>query len=431
MKKWRKIMSADKKNKALVSKNGLSVKKSWWNKKKIIAVSIISAALLAAIVFSAVILATTVFPIESSEEESSVVARFEYNTLYYDVKYEELRYVTLLNKRILNNELGEYSDLNALEQIEYKKLLEERVMEDIKSNVSILALCDEYGIRTDSIVLRMKVQKDIQAFVDGTFGGNVSKYKEWLKKEGLTDSLLRYTFRIDYLENELQEHFIKNKIDIKYDETDLNAFIEYVMTGGDFVRTIHVYYPNKHPYTSEEARRAYVAQFQQGDLDDDEFADYKQSWLKKLKEDADSYNAVSALERAEEASKNLLEIKNDDERYLEMKKAIGKSPVYVEGITIPSHVAGIYMTYGQMDEAYESAAFEIEEYGVSGAVKTEDGYFVIMRLPIQEDDAKKQATDLLAKYQYVPLKLREDEVRAELMFFGNIDFKNLNLIDIE
>jgi hypothetical protein len=54
-----------------------------------------------------------------------------------------------------------------------------------------------------------------------------------------------------------------------------------------------------------------------------------------------------------------------------------------------------------------------------------------MRLPIQEDDAKKQATELLAKYQYVPLKLREDEVRAELVLLDNVDFKSLNLIDIE
>ena len=420
-------MSVNKKNQALVSKSSTSVKKSWWNKKKIIAVSIISAALLAAIIAAVVILATTVFPIESSEEEARVVGYVG----EYEVKYEELRSLTLLNKGNLDVELGKYDELNALEQIEYKKLLEERVMEDIKSHYVILTLCEEYGIRTDSIVLQLKVQNDIQEFVNSTFGGNVSKYKEWLKEEGLTDSFLRYTFRVDRLEKELQEHFVKNKIDIKYDETDLNAFIDYVMTGEDFVRTIHVFYPNKHPYTSEEARKAYVAQFQQGELDDDEFADYKQSWLKKLKEDADSYNAVSALERAEEASKKLLEIKNDDERYSEMKKAIGKSPVYVEGITIPSHVAGIYMTYGQMDKAYEDAAFEIEEYGVSGAVKTEDGYFVIMRLPLQEDDVKKQALELLTKYQYVPLKLRKDEVRAEIEFEGNEYFDSISLIDIE
>ena len=194
-------MSVNKSSKSFLPEYGVVVKKNWWNKKKIIAVSIIGAALLAAIIFSVVVLATTVFPIASTEEESRVVGHFG----DFEVKYEELRYVTLLNKRNLDVELGKYGELDAEGKQEYEKLLKERVYEDIKSNYVILTLCNEYGIRTDSLVLRMKVQEDIQSFVDDTFGGNASKYKEWLKEEGLTDTFLRFTFRVDYLEKELQE----------------------------------------------------------------------------------------------------------------------------------------------------------------------------------------------------------------------------------
>ena len=419
-------MSVNKSSKSFLPEYGVVVKKNWWNKKKIIAVSIIGAALLAAIIFSVVVLATTVFPIASTEEESRVVGHFG----DFEVKYEELRYVTLLNKRNLDVELGKYGELDAEGKQEYEKLLKERVYEDIKSNYVILTLCNEYGIRTDSLVLRMKVQEDIQSFVDDTFGGNASKYKEWLKEEGLTDTFLRFTFRVDYLEKELQEHFVKNKIDIKYDETDLNGFVDYVMNGGDFVRTIHIFYPTKHPYTSEEVRKAFVSQMPQGELDDDEYASMKHAWLQKLKEDADNYNSISAFDRAVSASAELISVKNDEDRYNEIKKYIGKAP-YIEEISIPSHVAGIYMTYGQMDKTYEDAAYGLEAYGVSGAVKTDDGYFVIMRLPLREEDVKDQAVELLAKYQYVPLKLREDEVRGEIKFEGNEYFDGISLIDIE
>ena len=382
-------MSANKKSKALVSdKDG--VKKKWWNKKKIVALSILAVAALAAIIASIVVLATTVFPIPSTAEESAVVGRFEYNAVSYDVKYEELRYVTLLNKRILDNELGEYNDLNALERIEYEKLLKERVMEDIKSNVTILALCDEYGIRTDSLILRMRVQQDIQDFVNETFGGDAKKYEEWLKEEGLTDSLLRYVYRVDRLERQLLEHFVDNKIDVKYDENDLSGFVDYVMESGDWVRTVHAYFPKNWEYAP-------------GDYDPEA--------------------------RAEAACESVLAASGNDDRFEAMRKAIGKAPV-VAGYVVMNQ-DGVYFTYGQMVDAYEKAAFALEEYGVSYVVETIDGYYVIMRLPLEKDYVLEHDTELLAQYQYVPLKLREDVVRAEIVFVGNDGFASIDLLDIE
>ena len=383
-KKWRKNMSVNKKSKTLVSKDGAAKRKSWWNKKKIIAVSIIGAAILAAIIFSVVIAATTVFPIASTEEESRVVGQVG----KYEVKYEELRYVTLLNKRVLDKELGKYEDLDAVKQHEYKKLLKERVYDDIRSNYVVLTLCEEYGIRTDSLILRMRVQDDIQNSVEESFGGDVSKYKEALKKEGLTDSFFRFTLRIDYLEMELQEHFVKNKIDIKYDESDLGGFIEYVMGSEDWLRTIHAYYPKQHQYI----------------------------------------DVTQSASRAENAYTEVFAAVGDENRLEAMNDAIKSAP-FVSGFSMTTD--GIYFTYGQMGEKYEEAAFALDEYGVSSVVETEDGYFVIMRLPLDEEDVKKQATELLAQYQFVPLKLREDEVRAGLKFEGNEYFDSISLIDIE
>ena len=252
-------MSANKKANAVVKSAEVGAKKKWWSKKKIIALSVIGAALLAALVFLGVVIATTVFPIRSSAEESRVVGAFG----DYEVKYEELRYVTLLNKSVLDGEMGEYEKLDAEGKIEYERVLEERVLEDIKSNYVILTLCDKYGIEKDSLVLRMKVQEDIQSFVDETFDGKTSEYKKWLSENGLTDSFMRFTYRVNYLEIELQEYFVDNEINIEYDDKDFDGFIEYVLEGKDWARTIHAFYPKHYEYfdvtkSESDAEAAYA-----------------------------------------------------------------------------------------------------------------------------------------------------------------------------
>ena len=45
---------------------------------------------------------------------------------------------------------------------------------------------------------------------------------------------------------------------------------------------------------------------------------------------------------------------------------------------------GYYFAKGEMESAYEEAAFALDEYGASGVVETSEGYYVIMRMPKDE-----------------------------------------------
>ena len=54
-----------------------------------------------------------------------------------------------------------------------------------------------------------------------------------------------------------------------------------------------------------------------------------------------------------------------------------------------------------------------------------------MRLPLEEDEVKKQAAELLGHYRYGALKKCEDAKEAEISFVGNEYFDSLSLIDIE
>lgn len=402
-------------------------KKKWWNKRKIIALSVLGVALVAAIVAISLIIANSVRPIPSTEEESRVVGTVG----SYEVKYEELRYLTLMHRESLDREIGKYEELDAAEKAEYERQLQDRVMTDIKKNYAILALCDKYGIDTDSSEVRSSVKSGMKEYVKENFDGSMKKYKQWLSENAQTDSLIRFNYKINVLENILLNYFVENGIDIEYDGRNVHEFIDYVMEGEEWARTIHVFYPEEHPYTTEEAREAFVnSQLTQGDMSDAAFTDMKDAWKNQLKGQADKYNSKGALVCAKETAAELAVAYSDEERFAAIKKKIGLAP-YVGGFSIDSSNSGIYFTNGQMGDWYEDAAFSLEIYGSSEAILGEDGYYVIMRLPLDEEDVKDQLDTLLVQYQYAALKKHIDAEREALSFTGNDYFGTFALTDIK
>lgn len=410
----------------LPATEGQIEKKKWWNKKKIIIVSVMGAVVLAAIIGAVAILSTALFPIRSTEEEARVVGTVG----EYEVRYEEIRFLTLLHREVLDKELGKYDTLDKNGKREYEKLLKERVTEDLKKNYVILSLCDKYGIKTDSIAIRSHVNDAMKDYVNTYFEGNVKKYKEWLGENGVTDSVVRSSFKIDYLETRLLDHFIENKIDIEYDESNPGEFINYVTGEGDWVRTKHVFYPTQHPYTSEASREAFVSQLAKGELSDEQYVDMKEAWKAELKRQADEYNAYGAKTFAEETATKFTFISDDEKRYTEFKKKVGSAP-YVEGLSMDTSEAGIYFTHGQMGDWYEDAAFALDIYGTSEAILGEEGYYVIIRLPVERDDVSKNFETLLSQYQYAALKKHIDAENEALSFVGNEYFNSISLIDIK
>ncbi|MBE6619707.1 MAG: hypothetical protein E7626_08080 [Ruminococcaceae bacterium] len=373
-------------------------KNTKWTKQRKIAAGVIVAGIACTVVF-AVIMAVSYFnsvrPIKSTEEESRVVGECG----GFEVKYEELRYVTLLYKQALDVRLGKYDTLDSAGKAEYEAQLEALVLDDLKSNYIILALCDEYGIKIDSRKVKNHVNDELEKFVEATFDGDMDEYKAWLANNNLTDSFVRLMYKVDYLESQLLDHFIENKIGIEYDEYSLEAFADHIMESEDWAKATYAYYP-KSSVTTTYKGQVYTI-----------------------------WDAKKSLPEAEAVSKALAEISSDSERFTYMTKSvIGKAPM-VQGYSITG--TGIYFTVGQMGEEFESATFALDLYGTSDVIELEDGYYVIMRLPLEEDEVKKQAAELLSHYRYGALKKCEDAKEAEISFIGNEYFDGLSLIDIE
>ncbi len=362
--------------------------KKKWSKKRIILTAVISA-LLAAFVIGIVIgiiyIRSPYRPIKSSKEESRVVGYCG----DYEVRYEELRYVTLLHRQSLDATLGKYETLDELGKDEYEKLLWTRVTEDLSNNYVILSLCDEYGIKTESHTVKKHVQDQIKQLIDGNFGGDRDTYKAWLGENNLTDSFLRLIYRVDYLETLLVDHFVANGIGIEYNGENRETFLNYVMQGEDWVRTIHAFYPK---------RSAYV-------------------------DVSDSY------ERALATAEALASVSDDENRYSEMAKAIGNAPLDPDYSTSGY---GVYFTYGAMTEDYEAAAFSLDIYGVSGVIEAEEGYYVIMRMPLEREHLTPSLIDnLLSQYQFAALKKQEDAERTKVTFRSEGALTVADLLEIQ
>ncbi len=379
-------MSDNKKN--IVLKNGKNAKKEKkWNKRKIVAASILGVAALSFVVvaiIAAILQLGPVRPIKSSEEDARVVGEIG----DFEVRYEELRYFASERMLELDGKRGEYASLDAAAKAEYEKELERLVIEDLYDVYAIYSLCDGFEIDTDSYEADDFVQEKVEELIDGKFDGDKREYKKWLEESAITDSVLRKLYKVSFLEDALLDYLSETKTGIAYDTDNIEEFINHVVSGGDFVRTIHAFYPKR----------------------------------------SDVVDTSTSMTDAERAVDTLSSVSDDEERYSAMATIIGKAP-FVDGFSTTGN--GFYFTHGQMGEAYESASFDLEEYGVSGVVETEDGYYVIMRLPVDEAHVTANRTTLLNNYQYGVLKGYLDAKKAELSFAPNEYYEEIKLSELK
>ncbi len=353
--------------------------------KRAVAAAVIVAGFLALIAFAVVIFAFDLGPvreIKSSEEEARVVGE----VAGFEVRYEELRYITLLYREELDSEMGEYSSLDAESKRIYEQELEKRVTSEIKNNYVILSLCERYGIDTDSKEARKYVKSSIEELVDEI--GGKKAYTAWLEESKLTDALLRLIYKTEYLETVLLETLTERGDEIIYSENELDDFVKFIMEDESYIKVIHAFYPKENKYVED--------------------------WDARSRADA-------ALARIREAA-------DDGARLTAMNREIGKAP-FVSGYSVTG--TNYYITHGQMHEDYEELAFSLGEYEVGEVLELEEGYYIIMRVPKLRDEVAPRAYEFIDHYRYAVLKEIEEVQAEKLAFSGNEYFKSLKLLEIK
>ena len=302
----------------------------------------------------------------------------------FDIPYEELRFVTLFYKDMLEGKYGAgiWDDPATAEA--HRAELEELVQENLMENYVVLSTCRQLGIPTES--------RDIDRYVDGQMDelraefDSKKEYQAWLDEHWMTEHYMRFSIGVSYLESAIYYTLLDNDL-YTYRHDNIGDFLDYVEFGGDYVRTIHVYIENE-----------------------------------------DGEDPAANLAKAREMSDTLRAISDPDERREKMSEYIGSK--YNDDLQSVSGV-GYYFTRREMDEAYENAAFSLAEGEVSEPVVCSGGNFVIMRLPLEEEHIIKNAQDLLNNYHSVCLSIYEDQFRPDCEVVFNEYGKSIDLLTIE
>lgn len=308
-------------------------------------------------------------PIKSTKEEMTVVGYVGEDEVYY----EELRYLTLKFRDAMAATYGEDIWTDPAKAAQYLPELKANVWGALPNNYAVLALCREVLIDPAAKEIADAVQKDVEDVVE-EFGGKKA-YREGLADEYLTDHFFRFTLTVNYLESELLYVYTDDLGLIADDESEIYDII----MGNDFARTLHIYIAND-PGENIDDNRA-------------------------------------------KAEKALSEYQNG----IAFNTLIGR---YSEDFHMTT-TSGYYFTRGEMKKAYEDAAFALSENEVSDIVETDDGFYIIIRLPKDAQYVMSHLSELIAQYQYAELYNMIDEKKATLSFVPNEYADSLDLLAMQ
>lgn len=334
--------------------------------------------------------------VSSTEEELRVIGTVN----GYDVHYDEIYYLIMSCKDMMKTKYGEDIWDNEATAAEYNDELREMVFERITANYAVLTLCEEYGYKNalqksdvvnyvneeiENAICMFALQNDIKVEIGESLTGKLTYtyenggfekayeiFKEALSLTYLNERVMRLTLGTEFAFGALTDILTGKTEEIIYKEADIEAF----MFSDKFICTRHL-----------------LIQNDKG-------------------EDVEANRAL-----AEEAYQKYLNGES-------MDKLMGSK--YNEDVTMSPSI-GYYFTYGEMDEAYEKAAFALEVGEVSGIVETEDGFFIIER-------REKSSTYMLGNFEALAQQItyalvnqkvtdRQNELSLEMNDFGkSLDF---------
>ena len=356
----------------------------------------ISWLLIAAVFLSAVLSlvgcggAGTLIKIDPTSEEARVIGKIG----DHEVLYDELRYITLTYKEQLKNKYGEDIFDSAENAAPYKDELASLVYSSITANYGVLALADKNGITLDDEWVRdycnlkmeeiaaqitlMVVDKNTTDDDDSEYTPTNKEvneeYAKQIKEVYLTDRYIRFVYSVDGCVEMLVKKYVEDGKIFKNDN-DIEAYIK-----NNFCRTLHVYIRNDDGESIEENRA-------KAEIVLDELNSGK------------SFNSMVGSKY------------NDD--------------------LMTTTVNGHYFAEGEMEKAYEEAAFGLEVGAYSGIVETPDGFYIIRRLPLEDDYINDYFETLKSQYQYAAVNKDINAERDALSLVLNDFGKTLELWSIK
>lgn len=284
----------------------------------------------------------------------------------HDVSYGLYRYFFLNYKENYTEELkidaaGAYSKIEA------------EVIESIKGLYATVDLCAEYGISVGDSSIKEDVENTVKSIKEQYTSEEDSSgergFKEDLKKNFMTEEVLRFVTAVDACERALFTKLVSDG-SITNDREVLKGVVE----GGEFIRVVQIYIDAENGATRDENKA---------------LAD---SVYTKAVGGADFDELIGSYSNDYKMTRD-----------------------------------GYYICRGYMNEQFEELAFSLKEGEVSRVLETSDGFHIIKRLPKDADYIKEHYDGLAEQYQscifYDMLNKRVESVTvSKTEKFADIDY---------
>lgn len=184
---------------------------------------------------------SSVKEIKSTEEEARVVGTCG----EYEIRYEELRYLTMNYKLELESKYGEGIFDSAATGEQYEDELLALVSEALVENYALVALCATREIGLSDKTTKELVQEYVEESVEQC--GDMEAYKAYLADNYMTDWVLRLNTAILGCQQRYYE--------VLAEEQDKAAY-DAVMAGDGFIRCMSIFVKNDAGEKVEDNRKA-------------------------------------------------------------------------------------------------------------------------------------------------------------------------------
>lgn len=297
-----------------------------------------------------------------------------------EIRYDELRYVTMTQKEKLENKYGKGIWDTPASAERYRAELESAVYDVLRNNYAVLEACRQFGVSVDGLESE-EVLASVEASVQNAIRecGGQEAFEQLLAQTYMSESFLRFSLAVTELENELLR---KLTAELGLIESDVNRFMAW-MANGNAVYVQHIFIEND-PGEDVEQNRATAEEL------------------------------VRQLRNGEKNISSLVGLAINEE-------TLNLDPYYV--------VRDVYVP------EIENAVLALQNVGnVSEVVPTEKGFYVFVRVAERfgEDgsnlSAIAKADALLTSYQWARVEAYVQAAKEQVAIEWNDYGKTLDLV---
>ncbi len=287
---------------------------------------------------------------KSTKEELTAVA----SVGGYEVSYEQMRYFVLNLMR--DEAAGDETYWTQERAAEEAPALYAEALDKMKPSYAILSLCAEYGIDPENGAITDLADVQVKSFIDSF--ESTADYVASLRGNYLTDHLYRFLVTVGVCEEELY-YAMLSAGDIASDDD----VIEPIVRSDAFVRVKQILISSENGRSDEEMRA-----------------------------------------RAEQARERAAAGEDFDALVRE----------YGEDLYMFNNTDGYYICRGVWYTEFEDAAFSLAIGEVSGVVRSDAGYSVLLRCPKEEKYLRAHMEDLCGDWRDAQFSLKIEARAAGL-----------------